>query len=1257
MKTAASESEANSDPRAEIEERLHQLADRMDRLDGDTDPDPHAIAGRLAAFESDLLAVFSDACDVDESLAASTGHPVLAEGSRWRDLAVEASAPNAAKGADDLVEHLIEDEAKGWRQGHGIASGEAEEGETPSAPADPQKAFRDLADARAFDLEAMSRRTSKPPLRDDRPLLRKRFLAALREREPTAKERRDWVNGLLDRANVARTSADETEPGRAQACLALVRDDLEWHARNVEEAGTRRARLLYEVRRLGAERQERYLQSALEQRFGEKGLTRWNRFIVFLVLLVLVLLTWELSYWIREPSEKLWPDAWKRASFWIGVVDTAACVAFLWDFFVRLRFARGRPRWFARHFLTDFLPSIPVLAVFRPLRAITALRYVRLVRVFGFLTRGLDSLVRRYGHLLNRNVVLYPTRAEKEQLRREAAGLGARVRRLQTRLNQRWERLLTNALHVDREEIAKARVDGLEEVRARGFEIDPVAFGDARTAREMTADDLLRGLSTLTAEELEANVGQDFIARVARGIRLVSLRPIRWTPFVRKYVPRLAPDMTDAEVVVAGAKSSAHELGRHHKRWFWLADLYGTVTPAQFVDRVGTTMFKASLRPAYRLALFGIAFLIVWWLVNKLDIRSEMLSGILSALERIVAGFLLVLGSIAFGTLLIGWWLRNIAGQATDFFEQSARAQFLDLMEAIKGRHIERDAALFDAHVFAPERVVHGHEDGVGEQIRLIRGVRAWLIEAQPGDGITRGFDPVERTAILYRDSLDGALFVRNDTRTIRQLLGNPALRTMRLLSNRFTTADQRALVKLDLDQSRGFLRGPYVWFSLTCQAMAHGVARLIVDYNRHCLPLDQRRESTPDEQAQFENWILANQVADVPTDQVMYVTTHFTALHFLDDDPARDREIGVRFGEDVRERMQRDRKNLFRRVFGTYPLHSRPRDERVVNLYAIYQSWFAGGATLLVPLRLAGRALRFFGRSFGWLIWCVREIRHPSFEVDQEAVKGADFDTAMRKIWRMRGPVAEAIIKKRTAFDPEYLGLTLPGTEESGLESADAWSDLKFLRCDADMMAQVENAQRRASADLVRLGRLLRDGLEARIRDAIGQGFTRERLRSAAIAYVSDMRGVRSHLSARDLLIEVYDRAARYQVLRWQWWPRPGLYRKFLRYWRAHGTGPRLAQRAAWRATKHNHDGVRDALIAWDEYGDGAASVGEQALVDLVRHPERITDMLVTLRAVQTLSLIDIVNYRDHVYRLGRYEDDADPPPPEFSPRSSPQL
>ncbi|MEM8885193.1 MAG: ion transporter [Planctomycetota bacterium] len=1202
--------------------RFDEFEDRLERIEADTDPDPHAKAARLATLEQEMLEAIPDACREDPALAASVGHPVLAEGSRWRDLAREAGAPQAAAQADDLVAGLIDDESERWKQAHLDGKGDA---------------FRALADARAFDLEAMSRRRTPPPLKDVRPRLRERFLADLRLDAPTETQRDDWVTELLDRANVTLTSADDMEPQRAQACLALVRDDLEWHARNVETKGARRARLLYKVRRLSAESQERFLAARLARRFGAKAMRRWNVFIVVLVLFVLALFAWELS-----------ADLSARAILWFEVIDTVACGFFLWDFFVRLYYVRDRTRWFFRHFLTDFLPSLPFAMISRAwtptrsLRLLRVLRYLRLVRVFGFFTRGVDSLVRRYGHLLNRNVILYPTREERRASEQGRSGLAVRVRRLQGRLNRRWDRLLTTSLHVDREQIAQTRVDGLERMRVTGFDVDAVALEGAQAARDLSADDLLAFLATLTPEELEAAVGQDFVARAARGVRLVSMRPIRWTPFLRRYVPRLAPDMTDAEVVVAGAQSAAAEMGRHHRRWFWFADLYGTVTPAQFIDRVGTTMFKASLRPAYRLALFGLAFLLLSWLVNQFALTG-ILAAVRDNLERIVKGFLLVLGSICFGTLGIGWWLRNLAGQATDFFAQSARAQFLDLTEAIKGRHIERDAAILDNHVFSAERIIHGREEDPGEQIRFVRGVRKWLIEAQAGDGITRGFDPVERTAIIYRDSLDGALFVRNDTRTMRQLLGNPALRTMRLLSDRFTRRDTKELLKLDLDQSRSFMRGPYVWFSLTCQAVAHGVARLIVDYNRHCLPLDQRATATPSELGAFETWLAKQRVEDVANDQVLYVTTHFTALHFLDDDPDRDREIGVRFGEPVLERMRRDRRNLFRRVFGTYPLHTRPREQRVINLYGIYQSWFAGGRSLVLPFRMAGMAIGFFARLFRWLAWCIREVRHPSFAVDEEAVRGADYETATRKVWRMRGPVAEAILRKRARFDPEYLGLFLPGHEESGLERAQAEHDLDFLRSSPVFRASIEEERMRAAEDLVRLGRLLRDGLRARLEGTFGKPLSREHERAIAVAYVSDMGGARSHLSAKEILEQVYERSARHQALPWQLWPRPMLWWKFRTYWSKHGEGDFAAQRAAWRATKHDVRGVQAALQAWTEFGAGATSVGEEHLAELVRHPERVTDQLVTLRAVQTLSLIDVLNYRGHVYRMGRYEEDGD--------------
>jgi hypothetical protein len=77
------------------------------------------------------------------------------------------------------------------------------------------------------------------------------------------------------------------------------------------------------------------------------------------------------------------------------------------------------------------------------------------------------------------------------------------------------------------------------------------------------------------------------------------------------------------------------------------------------------------------------------------------------------------------------------------------------------------------------------------------------------------------------------------------------------------------------------------------------------------------------------------------------------------------------------------------------------------------------------------------------------------------------------------------------------------------------------------------------------------------------------------------------------------------------------------------------------WRAIAHDVDGAASALVAWAT--PGARERGEQLLAEIARHPERISEMLVTLRAVQALSLLDILLYREHVYRLGRYAESGD--------------
>ena len=104
---------------------------------------------------------------------------------------------------------------------------------------------------------------------------------------------------------------------------------------------------------------------------------------------------------------------------------------------------------------------------------------------------------------------------------------------------------------------------------------------------------------------------------------------------------------------------------------------------------------------------------------------------------------------------------------------------------------------------------------------------------------------------------------------------------------------------------------------------------------------------------------------------------------------------------------------------------------------------------------------------------------------------------------------------------------------------------------------------------------------------------------------------------------------------------PRFGLHKLFRAYWAEHGFGDRAARRAAWRATVHNTDGVADALEVWSRRDASSDDADVTVLADLMRHPDRISDQIVTLRAVQTLALLDVLNYRVHVYALGNYEDE----------------
>ncbi len=153
------------------------------------------------------------------------------------------------------------------------------------------------------------------------------------------------------------------------------------------------------------EEEERKLENEIQRWIMRDGMARvlgshrrlklMEGFSIVLIVFVLALLFYDLS----DPPDR--PD-WASANK-IFLIDTACCMVFLFEFFLRLKCAESK-RYVWRHHWVDFVTSIPIpgeaqLARFgrvfrlaRVARALRLLRLLRLFRIFFLLWRGLDKL-------------------------------------------------------------------------------------------------------------------------------------------------------------------------------------------------------------------------------------------------------------------------------------------------------------------------------------------------------------------------------------------------------------------------------------------------------------------------------------------------------------------------------------------------------------------------------------------------------------------------------------------------------------------------------------------------------------------------------------------------------------------------------------------------------------------------------------------------------------------------------------------------
>lgn len=1259
-----------------VEERAneHDLAQRLSRLAAGDEGVAEEEWVELAAIERRLWAELArEGCS---RVGPVRGHPVQQSAQRWGRALLRAGLGGPAAEVDRLVAKAFDRRVEEWR------AGAARE----ELPARPDAWFRQLVEVSRLRRAArrLGALSGWPDLERDRAELRSGLVETLRRHPPERWTRRRWTDWLVDGADEVLSAADELPPAGAAEELAEAQADLAWHMDAVEvERGVERRRLARRVRRLRAERSERLLSERLERRFGARLVAWWERGILLAILAVLVLMSVPFAFDLTPAQERA-----------VLLVDAVLCALFLWDFVFKLATVRGDPSWFRRHLLTDLLPALPFpllllevpagapgaghlpgvgaqqgrsILLLRLVRLPRLARYVRLLlpavraaRAAGFLLRGLDRLVRQYGGLLDREVILYPTPAERRRASAASASRGSRLQELRRELDHLWHASLESVRADARraERLAAARLGALRAGVAEPFASLPLASTATHARSDLCAEDLLERLSGVVAEEIEGELGNEVVARAARAARALARSPLRWLPILARLVRRVDTDAPDAEVTAAVTRNGARWLFAHLRRIQWVADLHGTVTPSDLVGRVGTTLVRRTARPAMRLALLGGAYVALALFAHLFGLE---LGRWVQHVSELIGTALLVLGSVCFLLLGLGFWLQRVASDASIFFEQVASAQFLHLTDSLKMRDLERDAELFEVRVFAPERELRGEarRGPDGDRRAFLDGVRRWLLEGAAAEGSGAGFDAVARAVLLYRDAQDGALLAETDTRGTSQLLGNLALRRARTRSGRIGRREERALEKLDLERRRTLVRGPYLWFHCVARAVTQHAARLIVDYNEHAVPLGELALLGEADRERHRAWLASRSarpeelITGAEAARRDPLTSAFTALHFLDDDPGRDAAVERRFGPEVLALLRRDRRSLFRRVFGTYPLHVMPAEERVLNLRELYRHWIEGGRVALLPLRLVLRGLHQAGRCARVLGRSVRSIRDPRLAYACDERVESDFATAARKIDRMRRPFAEACLWQRALVDVEYLGLplpgrlALPGSARGGPAGPAVEADLDFLGAPHELRARVQEERRRAAADVRRLARLLDEGLVARAAPRLGARSAPggEHLRSLAAAYRADDRGLRSLLSAAEICREVVGAARERAPLPPRGIARPGLRRAFRAWWREHGGGGRAARTRAWRAVVHDVDGVAGAMLAWSRHGDATEERGRELAADVLAHAGQGTEQIVTLRAVQTLSLVDLRNYRAHVWRLGAYGASGEEP------------
>ena len=1065
-------------------------------------------------------------------------------------------------------------------------------------------------------------------------------------------------------------------------------------AEGLAEARRGWRRLVRRARKLRNLEADRVLALRLERLLGRRTVQVWEAIIFWLIIAVLGLIV--VDHYSDPPAAGV--------IAWTTWADTAICAVLLLDFALRWALTPRRLAYLRRRFLTELLPSIPfgLLVSLEHVAALRSIRVLRLARVFRvlrlvrplirvvrlalFVARAADRLVEKNAWLLNQNIVFFTDPVRDEQV----PTLVKRARDLDTWITRSARECIPGLPMEARLAWAGWRASLLEtdvelEIVSRGPSAPGSDPGSDRVVsggvRDLDVDDVVRTLRDLNGHRIAEFMGLEFARQVNASLRLFRLPLIRRLPVVRFVMgPEGSSDPLSTTARLGRVMGDL--LAFAHRTVTWFADLYGSITGAQFLDRVGMQLVRATARPAKRLVIFGVIVGLGLLLVRMT--RLSFLEAASDALLKFLSLPMLILGGLCLVPLSLGLWFRRIAGQAADFYDRVAEAQFLPLTETVKESHCEEVLETLCDRVIIPESHVDNDREvadpEADERLRrrfVAQGLSDPLFNCQVrGEGDQQ---PVPRywesTLLFYRSFLDGAYFHRNDTAVANMLLGNLTLENVRINRLDYGKREKKRLLRLDIGRGKGGVAGPYVWFNFITHAVAQHTARLIIEYNQHCIPAEDLEGSDPRDIELYQNWLRSRLELSKEREKgivsrregeitfsgsdgtLVYRSTEFNALHFLSRNSGRDELIRRRFGDEVMRLLEEDRQNLIRVIFGTYPMDELPKEKRTFNPYRFYRRYLSRGKVFLFPLITVWflfRSLRLLGSR---LVVTVKDVIHPGSRPLKVFTGRAGFDVARRKIHRMRRGVVLEAVRLRAEFDVQYLGLALPGKEPVGWSGNQLAEDLRAINAserDWEEFRELKSLRQKQLRLLAKVFRQVRRNgrdlwPELLSRNSSLAGREREALRAMATAFVCDhekvLRVVTAHEELCALLSSQRAEAAPKRRL-------PRFFTRRLRsmllhFWTLEKPGEASAEARqqftetvlrTGKAAKEWLQVLEEDLLA----GEDPYLFAYQKLLNVADQPSSWSEQMVAVRAVQTLGMLDLRGYETLIQELGQYPTEA---------------